>query len=240
VRWCNCVHALLAATCLALLPRCVASDTSTAQRVYLPAIVRPVAVSFWNYAAYPYINPGDYEILGEVRNDGATPLYNVRVRADLYNPQAQLAGTATGGTSLIVLLPGEKAAFSCLAASVPGWRYFTLSASTGPPPPPLPKVTYSHQFSFQSVSASWTPGKDGALGTYRLTGLVCNRTTEQWGSIHVIVTLYDADGVVTYVFEPWPIPSTLLPNQLASFSLATSTKGPAEVTSYSLVAEGFN
>ncbi|RLC92028.1 MAG: hypothetical protein DRI79_01595 [Chloroflexi bacterium] len=174
---------------------------------------------------------GSLECLGEVVNTTAFTLTNVLVRVTLYDDAgaALAAGDAFAAADLIP--PGRRSPFRIL---------FTV-------PPPAwssPQVTIIRGEAAGALAASYVPiavteveGQPSG-SQFRVSGVVRNTSAEQAaGSVNVIVTTYDAQGLVTGFRQGTAeIEGTLAPGATAPFTLLFNFHGdvPADFNTIAL------
>ncbi len=172
-------------------------------------------------------------VIGEVKNNGATAVQFVNVKAVFYSRGGVELDDASVYAALNILLPGDKTCFD-IRLPVPvgfGSYVFTdVSHVTSPPPPP--------SLALSNVQAALNPN----TGFYSFAGKITNTGQITLEDVTAIAALYDAAGIVRGCQEV-PIglnePVLLLPAGAAKpFQMDFTGRNNSDVTNYRLQADG--
>lgn len=154
---------------------------------------------------------GDYEIVGEVQNAGATVLGPVRVDFSFYSASNTLLSTDFTYSDVSRLAPGEKSPFKLYFEPVPEYDHYTYSVSDA-------------DFSFQRVNHNFTVTvtnryNDGLFE--HVVGTVRNDNTTTAEFVSVVGTAYATDGKAVDASETFINNSSkeLAPGTSATFDL---------------------
>jgi LysM repeat protein len=171
----------------------------------------PVSFAIEGVALYE-ISVGSLWCLGEVVNSTEASLENVQLRVGLYNAAGQelLGGDVSAALDLIS--PGGRAPFGILFASPPDDfdRYLVrpVRAESSSEPASRYAVLEMSQIEANPV---------GPL--FEVVGSVTNPAQQTVTSTMVVVTTYDAEGLVT-AFRQAKLPDDLPPGASAEFSIS--------------------
>ncbi|MDY6876583.1 MAG: FxLYD domain-containing protein [Chloroflexota bacterium] len=175
---------------------------------------------------------GSLECLGEVVNTTAVTLTNVLVRVTLYDDAGAALMTGDAFAVADLVPPGSRSPFRVLFTVPP-------SAWTNP------QVTIVRGEAAGAMATSYVPvivtEMEGLPSgpQFQVSGVVRNTSTEQTtGSVSIIVTTYDAQGLVAG-FRQGRVEGggTLAPGATAPFSLLFNFHGDAP-TDFTVVALG--
>lgn len=181
----------------------------------------PTPLPFSVQAVAFYETPvGSLECLGEITNTTALTLTNVLVRVTLYDDAgaALMAGDAFAAADLIP--PGKCSPFRILFTAPPAtWA--------------SPQVTIIRGEAAGALAAAYVPitvtEVEGhpADSQFQVSGIVRNDSAEQTaGDVNVIVTTYDAQGLVTGFRQGTvEVESPLAPGATAPFTLLLTYHG---------------
>lgn len=169
--------------------------------------------------------------LGEVVNTTTTSVTNVQMLVTLFDTGGQRVAQVDTFVAADLIPPGERSPFGILFVDPP-------------PGQVVPQVTLVRgqvagelAASYVSVSVIGTEGKLSGP-QYEISGTVQNDGGLAAGSVSVIVTTYDADGVVTgFRHETVALDVPLAPGETAPFSLLLNFHGDAPVD-FSVIALG--
>jgi len=175
---------------------------------------------------------GSLECLGEVANTTAFTLTNVLVRVALYDDAGTALATGDAFAAADLIPPGGRSPF-CILFTVPPSAWAS------------PQVTIIRGEAAGALAASYVPIAVTEVeglpsgSQFQVSGVVQNTSTEQaTGSVSVIVTTYDAQGLVTGFRQGRvEVEGTLAPGATAPFTLLFNFHGdiPAD---FNVVALG--
>jgi len=174
---------------------------------------------------------GSLECLGEVVNTTAFTLTNVLVRVTLYDDAGEALMTGDAFAAVDLIPPGSRSPF-CVLFTVPPSAWAS------------PQVTIVRGEAAGALATSYVPVTVTEVeglpsgSQFQVSGVVQNTSTEQTtGSVSVIVTTYDAQGLVTG-FRQGRVEGegTLAPGATAPFSLLFNFHGdvPADFNAVAL------
>ena len=175
---------------------------------------------------------GSLWCLGEVVNTTAFTLTNVQVNVTLFDEAGELLTDADAFAAADLIPPGGRSPFGVLF--------------TDPPPAwTSPHVTLIRGEAAGGLAASFVPIRiaeaEGQLSgsQFQVSGVVANAGPEQAaGTVYVIVTSYDLEGVVTgFRLAKVELESALAPGASVPFTLLFSFHGDAPAD-FSVVALG--
>ncbi len=191
----------------------------------LPFVVQGVAL---------YETPvGSLWCLGEVLNTGDTSLTNVEVRVTLLDGNGSPLAQGNTGAAADYIPPGERAPFGLLFTTPPeGWAGQQVAIVRGDAADPV-AATYV------PIAVQGTEGRPSD-NRFTVSGTVQNVSEEQEaGKVRVIVTTYDAQGLVTgfrqgRVTLDGPLP----PGATAAFSVTLDFHGGGSPADFHVIAVG--
>lgn len=176
---------------------------------------------------------GSLQCLGEIVNTTAFTLTNVQVRVTLFDAGGERLAEADAFAAADLVLPGERSPFAILFTSPP-----VVWAS--------PQVTIIRGEAAGALAASYVPiavtdveGQPSGP-QFQVSGMVQNTNAEQAaGSVSVIVTAYDAEGLVTASRQgAVELEGTLAPGATAPFTLLLTYHGDIVPTDFNVIALG--
>jgi LysM repeat protein len=195
-------------------------------------IPTPTPIPFDVLGVACYETPvGSLWCLGEVVNTTATSVTNVQMLVTLYDAGGQRVAQADTFIAADLIPPGERSPFGVLFVDPP-------------PGQVVPQVTLVRgqiagdlAASYVSVSAIETQGRPSGP-QFEVSGLVQNDGALAAGSVSVIVTIYDAEGLVTgFRHASVALEAPLAPGETAPFSLLLNFHGDAPAD-FSVIALG--
>lgn len=175
---------------------------------------------------------GSLWCLGEVVNTTDVPLANVRVRVTLYDAAGQPLSQADTFAAADLVSPGERAPFGVLFTDPPvGWITPQVTIVRGEAAGALADF-------YVPIAVSEVNGQP--IGSqFRVSGVVQNVSADRAaGSLSVIVTTYDSQGLVTgFRHAGLPLAGNLGPGGTVPFDLLLGFHGdtPAD---YRVIALG--
>jgi len=192
--------------------------TETAPGLLLPT---PTPLPFDVQGVAFYETPvGSLECLGEVVNTTAFTLTNVLVRVTLYDDAGTALAAGDAFVAADLIPPGSRSPFCVLFTAPPSaWA--------------SPQVTIIRGEAAGAIAASYVPiavveveGQPSG-SQFQVSGVVRNDSAEQAaGNVIVIVTTYDAEGLVTGFRQgPAEIEGPLAPGATARFGLLFNFHG---------------
>ena len=175
---------------------------------------------------------GSLWCLGEVVNTTESTLTNVQVHVTLFDAAGQALIEKDAFTAADIIAPGERSPFGILFTNPPlGWANPQVTATRGEAAGTLAD-TY--------VPITVTEAESQAVDSqFRVSGQVQNGSAEQSASgVRVIVTSYDAQGLVTG-FRQGTVETegALAPGASAPFTLLFTYHGDVP-TDFSIIALG--
>jgi hypothetical protein len=169
--------------------------------------------------------------LGEVVNTTAAPVTNVHMLVTLFDTGGQRVAEKDTFVAADLIPPGERSPFGVLFVDPPPGQVIPQVALV------RGQVAGELAASYVSVSAIETQGQP-AGPQFEVSGKVQNDGSLAAGSVSVIVTIYDADGLVTgFRHETVAIEAPLAPGETAPFSLLLNFHGDAPAD-FSVIALG--
>jgi hypothetical protein len=154
-------------------------------------------------------------VAGEVQNVGTTNLQYVKGTAVYYDVVGKIIGVDIIYTRLHLLAPGEKSPFITFAGiSYPEFINASLIANYDLAIRAYSNTTEEPYRNFQINSTDWFDD-----GDYHVSGELKNTGTVSVDSVDVVATFYSADGTVVDAWDDMADPSTLNPNETASFDV---------------------
>jgi LysM repeat protein len=175
---------------------------------------------------------GSLWCLGEVANTTVTPVTNVHLLVTLFDADGQPVAQQDPFVAADLIPPGERAPFGVLFMDpLPGQIVPQVSLVRG-------QAAGELAAAYVSVSAVETQG--GPSGPhFEVSGTVRNDGDVAAGKVGVVVTVYDADGLVTGFWHEWVgLDGPLAPGETVPFSMLLIYYGdvPAD---FSTVALGY-
>ena len=174
---------------------------------------------------------GSLWCMGEIVNTTAFTLTNVQVHVALFDAAGERLTEADAFASADLIPPGERAPFGVLFTTPPpGWA--------------TPQVSIVRGEAAGALDTSYVPititGLDGQLAESQLqvSGQVQNTSAQSAGSVNLIVTTYDAQGLVTGFRQGTvELEGALAPGATAPFTLWLTFHGDTPVD-YNVIALG--
>lgn len=163
---------------------------------------------------------GSLWCLGEVVNTTDVPLTNVRVRLMLYDAAGQSMTEAEADAAADLLPPGERAPFAFLFTGPPaGWASYQVTVVRGEAAGALADL-------YVPIVVTEVTGQPTGR-QFQVSGTAQNASTDRAaGSLTVIVTTYDAQGLVTgFRQAELPLAGNLGPGITVPFNLLLSFHG---------------
>jgi hypothetical protein len=190
----------------------------------LPLVIQGVAF---------YETPvGSLWCLGEVVNTTDLTLANAQVYVSLFDAIGGRLVEASAFAAAEAIPPGERSPFGILFTSPPpGWVSSQVTIMRGEAAGPLAA-------SYVSMAVTETEGQP-AGPQFHVSGIVQNISADQTaGSVDVIVTTYDVEGLVTAFRQgPVEIAGALAPGSTAPFTIRLTSHG-ALPTDFGAIAVG--
>jgi LysM repeat protein len=163
---------------------------------------------------------GSLWCLGEVVNTTDVPLTNVRVRLTLYDAAGQSLAEAEADAAAELIPSGERAPFAFLFTSPPaGWASYQVTVVRGEAARALADL-------YVPIAVSEVTGQP-AGPQFQVSGMAQNASADRAaGSLTVIVTTYDAQGLVSGFRQAGlPLTGNLGPGVKVPFNLLLSFHG---------------
>lgn len=163
---------------------------------------------------------GSMWLLGEVVNLGQHPAAGIRVQIDLIGPDGDTVTGAASWVAPAIVPAGESAPFAALVPQAPSFDVQPVVSVIAGESLRTPGTYYLDL----SPQISEVTMEDGQV---TIAGVIENSGEEQAIEIHVVVTLYDAQGEVTgYALQALAEP--LSPGEVTSFTVnSVPPGGPA-------------
>lgn len=175
---------------------------------------------------------GSLWCLGEIANTTDSALTNVQVHVALFDSAGGRLAGADAFAAADLIPPGERSPFGILFTSPPSdWTSLQVTVVRGE--------------TAGALSASYVPiavveaESQPAGARFQVSGVVQNTSAEQAaGSVSVIVTTYDAQGLITGFRQAQvELEGTLAPGATVPFSLLLNSHGDAP-TDFYVIAVG--
>jgi LysM repeat protein len=201
-----------------LIPTGEEEDEASSGGLLLPT---PTPIPFDVQGVACYETPaGSLWCLGEVVNTAAAPVTNVQTLVTLFDTGGRRLAEADTFVAADLIPPGERSPFGVLFVEPP-------------PGQTVPQVTILRGEVAGELTASYVPVSaievEGKLSgpQFEVIGQVQNDNTEKAaGSVSVVVTTYDADGLVTgFRQKAVDLETPLAPGATAPFSLLLNFHG---------------
>lgn len=174
----------------------------------------------------------DYYIVGEVQNEGSTPVTNVVVNATLYDSTGASIAEISQPTMLSTILPGRISPFGITFYSTALSQRvlnYTLHISQYLP-------TSNGQVGLMIVSNTSSLDSNG----FHVSGTIRNIGTQNTTFVQVIATFYDKTGHAIAVVATYSDPSSLDVNQTAPFNMLLNSSAANQVDHFALEAESYD
>jgi LysM repeat protein len=179
----------------------------------LPLIIEGVAF---------YETPvGSLWCLGEIVNTTDLILANAQVYVALFDASGGLLVEASAFAAAETIPPGERSPFGILFTSPPpDWASSQVTIMRGEAAGPIAA-------SYVSMAVTGTEAQSSGP-QFQVSGFVQNTSTDQTaGSVDVIVTTYDTEGMVTAFRQvPVEIAGALAPGTTVPFTIRLNSHGP--------------
>jgi len=187
----------------------------------------PYGISAINFQVSP---SGRLWCLGEIENTAGVDLQQVQVAISLFDEAGELLVFSTANTELDVVPRGRRAPFA-IAFDTPPEEFSTYQTVPIKGSPITRLGTY--YLDLEIVSHQ---GEARGRASYSISGRVRNAGDRAASHIRIVVTGYDADGLVAAVRKVAPVQDSLQPGRSSDFEInLLSTAG--SVVTYSLAAE---
>ena len=173
-----------------------------------------------------------YYIVGEVQNEGSTPVTNVVINATLYDSTGASVANISQPTVLSTILPGRISPFDItLYSTALSQRVlnYTLHISQYLP-------TSNGQAGLMIVSNTSSLDSNG----FHVSGTIKNIGTQNTTFVQVIATFYNTTGHVITTVADYSDPSSLSINQTAPFNLSLNSSAAKQVDRFALEAESYD
>lgn len=188
----------------------VPGETPTAQ----PAVRTPAASPEASQVMLGLMGSNDYlddlgnlHVIGEVHNDTAENVDQVRVTITFYDESGNLLEQTTSSALLDLLVPGQRAPFAVVWQEPADWERFSVRA-TG-------RVTTERPAEGLTVVHSYARLDDAGL--YHLVGTLRNDGTATAYYVKVVISLYDSLGRISNANVTHAEPLRIAPGMTASF-----------------------
>lgn len=173
-----------------------------------PASPQPSEVILGLMGTNDYLDDlGNLHVVGEVHNDLASNVYQIRVRITFYDEEGNVLEESTSSTLLDILVPGQSTPFVILWQGAGDWKRFSLRA-TG-------RVTTDHPEEGLTIVHSYARLDDAGL--YHVVGTIRNDGTATAYYVKIVVSLYDSLGKISNANFAHTEPSRIAPGMTASF-----------------------
>jgi hypothetical protein len=169
-------------------------------------------------------------IVGEVYNGSSNYLKTVTVNVSLFNSSGQLVDLDVGWVEGYSLSPWTKGCFQIMISNSPPFSWYEFHSLTyEDDADPSPNLTlYNHFGSYDSI---W--------GNYKILGQMRNDDSVFVNFAKAIATLYNLQGQVVACDYGYGADYTLDPGQVTLFEIESRMRDYADVTSYTLVSDGW-
>jgi LysM repeat protein len=205
-------------------------ETGTTPGLLLPT---PTPLPFGVRGVAFYETPvGSLWCLGEIVNTTESTLTNVQVRVMLFDAAGERLTEADAFAAVDIIPPGERSPFGILFTTPPpGWTSPQVAIVRG-------EAAGALADSYVPIAVTEAEGQPSG-SQLRMRGVVQNSSAEQTaGSVSVIVTTYDVEGLVTGFRQgAVELEGALTPGTTAPFTLLFTFHGDAP-SDYHVIALG--
>jgi murein DD-endopeptidase MepM/ murein hydrolase activator NlpD len=198
----------------------------------VPATATPTPMPYEISAINFQVSPsGRLWCLGEIENTAGVDLQQVQVAISLFDETGELLVFSTANTELDVVPRGKRAPFA-VAFDTPPEEFGTYQSV---PIKGLPITRLgTYYLDLEIVSHQ---GEARGRASYSISGRVRNAGDQPASNVRIVVTGYNADGLVAAVRKVAPAEDQLQPGRSSDFEInLLSTAGT--VVTYTLAAEG--
>jgi hypothetical protein len=150
---------------------------------------------------------GTLHLLGEVQNDTAHKVNQVRVRVTFYGDSGEVLETTTGSALLDLLAPGQLSPFVIVWENPPEWKRYSLRATARP--------TMERAQEGLTLVQSYARLDDSGL--YHVVGTIKNEGLITADYTRVVVSLYDSFGKIANAGFAYVQPSSIPPGTTGRF-----------------------
>lgn len=172
---------------------------------------------------------GRLTVRGEVVNDGAQAVRNLRVPVEFRNKNGRIVHTEMVLPMLSRLGPGERLCFTATLDAPKWWRSYTFG--------PIAYQIDSQPVMGLQVSET-VGGVDEFLGWYAVTGRVTNTSSADYSLLRLAVTVYNVGGEVIGCDFTYSDNSDLAAGATDSFEFLLADREYPDAVGYHIVADG--
>jgi hypothetical protein len=176
-----------------------------------------------------YISNGDtLNIVGEVKNAGATNLRSVRVVVSFFDATDKVLLTDSSQGTIDILEPGQKSPFHIEETGYAGgYSTFRLTVDK--------QATTDEAYDGLTIRSPAVDKSDG----YHVIGEVKNSGSRKLNSVEVLGTFYDSSGhVIDTAWVAYSSTSAQIPGGITRFTLVSRYPQPSAIASYKLDVQG--
>ncbi len=174
---------------------------------------------------------GSLWCLGEVINNTGAGIEQVQVAVSLYNAEGEMVATGSTFTEFDIIPNEGKMPFALLFTEPPpDFSYHQVVALSG--------VTVAHWgHNYLDLTIESDRGEAGSERVYVVTGRVRNTGQYDAEQVRLVVTAYDAEGLVVGVRRGSPETPTLRVGESSPFRVSLSSLG-GQVVTHTVQAQG--
>jgi len=186
----------------------VAQVTATPQSTASASAPQPSEVILGLMGTNDYVDElGQLRLIGEVHNDMAGNVDQIRVSVTFYDDAGKELETATASALLDLLTPGQRSPFVLVWENPGDWKRYSLRA-TAHPTTERPKEGLTLVHSYARLDDN---------GLYHVVGTIKNDGLTTAYYVRVVVCLYDSFGKISNAGFAYATPSRITPGRTASF-----------------------
>ncbi len=190
--------------------RAVARDTATPRSTASAAAAapQPSEVILGLMGTNDYMDDlGQLRLIGEVHNDLAGNVDQIRVSVTFYDEAGNVLQTTTASSLLDLLTPGQRSPFVFVWENPGDWKRYSLRA-TGRLTTERPKEGLTLVHSYARLDDN---------GLYHVVGTIKNDGLATAYYVRAVVCLYDSFGKISNAGFAYATPSRIPPGRTASF-----------------------
>ena len=175
-----------------------------------------------------YVNEiGSFHVIGEVRNNAATPMEFVEITSTFYDSAGKVVGTGSAFTDIDILRPTETSPFDILltdeqqSKKIDNYKLSVSGDETSEAKPAKLKLNVGDSFT-------------DSIDTYHIVGEVTNQGDQVTRFVEVAGAFHNDQNQVVAVGLSYTDPSDLGPGVTAPFEILVSTPNIDQIKSSTL------
>jgi hypothetical protein len=150
---------------------------------------------------------GNLHLIGEVHNDMAHNVDQIRVRVTFHDHAGNVLEAVTGSALLDLLAPGQRSPFVIVWESPGDWKRFSLRAT----------ARSTTERAEEGLTLVHNYARIDESGLYHVVGTIKNDGLTTAYYVGVVVSLYDSFGRISNAGFAHATPSRIPPGTAASF-----------------------